>query len=204
MTMTTCSRPVTRHSFALDRTGGRHRRPGRRRRLPRLAILAAVLATAASATMPGTARGAPPAPGRLSWPLPPTPSVTRYFEPPETPYGPGHRGVDLAAAPGTNVLAAAEGVVMFAGQVAGRGVLSIDHDGGLRTTYQPVAPTVTTGDQVFRGQVLGTLVAGHPGCPEPACLHFGVRRGEEYVDPLALIGEPPEIRLKPWEGSPMP
>ncbi len=90
---------------------------------------------------------------------------------------------------------------MFAGQVAGRGVVSIDHEGGLRTTYQPVAPMVTAGDQVYRGQVLGTLAAGHPGCPEPACLHFGVRRGEEYVDPLALIGEQSEIRLKPWEGD---
>jgi len=90
---------------------------------------------------------------------------------------------------------------MFAGQVAGRGVVSIDHEGGLRTTYQPLAPTVTAGDQVYRGQVLGTLATGHPGCPEPACLHFGVRKGEEYVDPLALIGEPSEIRLKPWEGE---
>ncbi|MFD6070407.1 murein hydrolase activator EnvC family protein [Amycolatopsis lurida] len=201
MTSTTSSRPVTRHSFALDRTGGRHRRPGHVRPLPRLAILATVLAILTSATMPGTARGAPSPQGRLSWPLSPTPSVTRYFEPPSTPYGPGHRGVDLAAPPGTHVLAAAEGVVMFAGQVAGRGVVSIDHDGGLRTTYQPLAPTVTAGDQVYRGQVLGTLAAGHPGCPKPACLHFGVRRGEEYVDPLAVLGEPSEIRLKPWEGD---
>ncbi|RSN64954.1 M23 family peptidase [Amycolatopsis sp. WAC 04182] len=201
MTSTTSSRLVTRHSFAIDRTGGRHRRPGPARRLPRLAILATVLAILTSATTPGTARGAPSAQGRLSWPLSPTPSVTRYFEPPSTPYGPGHRGVDLAAPPGANVLAAAEGVVMFAGQVAGRGVVSIDHDGGLRTTYQPLAPTVTAGDQVYRGQVLGTLAAGHPGCPEPACLHFGVRRGEEYVDPLTVIGEPSEIRLKPWEGD---
>ncbi|MGY6650971.1 murein hydrolase activator EnvC family protein [Amycolatopsis sp. TRM77291] len=201
MTSTTSSRPVTRHSFAIDRTGGRHRRPGHARRLPRLAILATVLAILTSAAMPGTARGAPTPQGRLSWPLSPAPSVTRYFEPPSTPYGPGHRGVDLAAPPGANVLAAAEGVVMFAGQVAGRGVVSIDHDGGLRTTYQPLALSVTTGDQVHRGQVLGTLAAGHPGCPEPACLHFGVRRGEEYVDPLTLIGEPSEIRLKPWEGD---
>ncbi|HET6289190.1 MAG TPA: M23 family metallopeptidase [Amycolatopsis sp.] len=201
MTMTSCSRPVTRHSLAIDRTGGRHRRPGHPRPLPRLAILATLLAILASAAMPGTARSAPTPQGRLSWPVSPAPSVTRYFEPPATPYGPGHRGVDLPAPPGTNVLAAAEGVVMFAGQVAGRGVVSIDHEGGLRTTYQPLAPTVTAGDQVYRGQVLGTLATGHPGCPEPACLHFGVRKGEEYVDPLALIGEPSEIRLKPWEGE---
>ncbi|WP_037303495.1 murein hydrolase activator EnvC family protein [Amycolatopsis orientalis] len=201
MTMTTCSRPVTRHSVAIDRNGGRHRRPGRPRALPRVAILATVLALLAAFATPGTARGAPSPQGRLSWPLSSAPSVTRYFEPPATPYGPGHRGVDLASAPGANVLAAAEGVVMFAGQVAGVGVVSLDHDGGLHTTYQPLTPSVTAGDQVYRGQVLGTLAAGHPGCPEPACLHFGVQRGGEYVDPLALIGEPAEIRLKPWEGG---
>jgi murein DD-endopeptidase MepM/ murein hydrolase activator NlpD len=201
MTMTSCSRPVTRHSFAIDRTGGRHRRPGRPRRLPRVAILATTLALVASFAAPGTAKAASSPQGRLSWPLSPTPSVTRYFEPPATPYGPGHRGVDLVAAPGTNVLAAAEGVVMFAGQVAGRGVVSIDHEGGLHTTYQPLAPVVTAGDQVYRGQVLGTLAPGHPGCPDTACLHFGVRKGDVYVDPLALIGEPSEIRLKPWEGG---
>jgi murein DD-endopeptidase MepM/ murein hydrolase activator NlpD len=140
--------------------------------------------------------------GRLAWPLSPRPQVTRYFEAPESPYGPGHRGVDLAAAPGQEVLAADVGVVMFAGQVAGHGVVSLDHDGGLRTTYQPVTPTVTTGEQVYRGQPLGTVAPGHPGCSVPACLHWGARRGTEYVDPLALTGAPGRVRLKPWGGGP--
>jgi murein DD-endopeptidase MepM/ murein hydrolase activator NlpD len=200
MTLISCSRPVTRHSFALDRGGGRHRRPGRPRRRRWLAIAAAVLTTIATLTAPGAARADPVPDGRLSWPLSPIPKVTRYFEPPETPYGPGHRGIDLASAPDAGVLATAEGMVIFAGQLAGRGVVSVDHEGGLRSTYEPVTPSVVTGDQVHRGQVLGKLAAGHLGCPEPACLHFGVRRGEEYLDPLALIGEPSEIRLKPWEG----
>jgi len=139
---------------------------------------------------------------RLSWPLSPVPVVTKYFDAPETPYGAGHRGVDLAAVPGQEVLAADAGVVVFAGLVGGRPVMSVDHDGGLRTTYEPVEPKVAPGEQVYRGQVLGTVVAGHPGCAVAACLHWGVRRGEEYVDPLSLTGEVGEYRLKPWGGGP--
>ncbi|MFJ1763690.1 M23 family metallopeptidase [Amycolatopsis sp. NPDC088138] len=146
---------------------------------------------------PSPAARAVPQP-RLSWPLSPVPVVTKYFDAPETPYGAGHRGVDLAAVPGQEVLAADAGVVVFAGIVAGRPVISVDHDGGLRTTYEPVLPKVAAGDQVFRGQVLGTVLAGHPGCAVAACLHWGVRRGEEYVDPLSLTGEVGEYRLKPW------
>lgn len=136
---------------------------------------------------------------RFSWPLSPPPEVTRAFEAPATEYGPGHRGVDLAAAPGQPVLAAAPGVVVFAGQVAGQGVVSIDHDGGLRTTYEPVTPTVPAGAQVYGGQQIGLVNPGHPGCPVAACLHWGVRRGEEYLNPLALIRTESVIRLKPWE-----
>jgi murein DD-endopeptidase MepM/ murein hydrolase activator NlpD len=180
----------------------------RPRTAQRLAVLfALVTATfAASApAVPAVARGAPVPQARLSWPLSPVPVVTRYFDAPETPYGTGHRGVDLAAVPGQDVLAADAGVVVFAGAVGGRGVVSVDHDGGLRTTYEPLTPVVAAGDQVYRGQVLGKVVPGHPGCPVAACLHWGVRRGlgfTEYVDPLALTGEPGEFRLKPWGGDP--
>ncbi|MEV6901820.1 M23 family metallopeptidase [Amycolatopsis sp. NPDC051372] len=136
--------------------------------------------------------------GRLAWPLTPRPKVTRFFEPPATAYGPGHRGVDLEAAAGQQVLAADLGVVIFAGQIGGHGVVAVDHDGGLRTTYLPLTPTVVTGDQVYRGQPLGTVAAGHPGCPTATCLHWGARKGEEYIDPLALVGTPGRVRLKPW------
>ncbi|WP_370648246.1 murein hydrolase activator EnvC [Amycolatopsis sp. FU40] len=144
----------------------------------------------------------PEEPGRLAWPLTPRPHVTRNFEPPATPFGPGHRGVDLEAAAGQQVLAADRGVVVFAGQVAGQGVVAVDHDGGLHTTYLPIAPAVAAGDQVYRGQPLGTAAPGHPGCPTAVCLHWGARRGTEYIDPLALVGTPSRVRLKPWAEGP--
>jgi murein DD-endopeptidase MepM/ murein hydrolase activator NlpD len=161
-------------------------------------------ATALLATAAGPPVGTPGTPrqSRLAWPFSPVPVITRYFDAPETPFGPGHRGLDLAAVPGQEVLAADAGVVVFAGLVAGRPVLSVDHDGGLRTTYEPVEAKVAAGDQVHRGQVLGTVLAGHPGCAVAACLHWGVRRGDEYVDPLALTGVAGEYRLKPWGGGP--
>jgi hypothetical protein len=71
--------------------------------------------------------------------------MVRRFDPPPRPWLPGHRGVDLAADPGAPVYAAGPGVVRFAGEVAGRGVVSVDHAGGLRTTYEPVTPAVTEG-----------------------------------------------------------
>lgn len=161
-------------------------------------------ATSSSPTLAGSADRALAEPlltdlePRFSWPLSPAPAVTRPFQAPSTPYGPGHRGVDLAAAPGQQVLAAGPGVVIFAGQVAGDGVVSIDHDGGLRTTYEPVTPLVAAGTQVFAGQPIATVNPGHPGCPGAACLHWGVRRGEEYLSPLGLIRAVSAIRLKPW------
>ncbi|HKS43936.1 MAG TPA: M23 family metallopeptidase [Amycolatopsis sp.] len=137
---------------------------------------------------------------RFSWPLSPEPAVTRPFDGPATDYGAGHRGVDLAAAPGQPVLSAGPGVVVFAGVVAGQGVLSIDHDGGLRTTYEPVTVAVMAGTQVYRRQPVGTVNPGHPGCAATACLHWGVLRDGEYLNPLGLIRTESVIRLKPWNG----
>ncbi|MBW8764957.1 MAG: M23 family metallopeptidase [Geodermatophilales bacterium] len=158
-------------------------------------LLAAVLAPVPAAAEPVV----PPAPATALWSAPVGGElvVTRPFEPPANPYAAGHRGVDLAGPPGSPVLAAGDGVVAFAGMVAGRPVVSIDHADGLRTTYEPVHPSVGAGQAVARGSPIGTLAAGHTGCPSPACLHWGLRRGETYLDPLTLL-RPPEVRLLPW------
>jgi murein DD-endopeptidase MepM/ murein hydrolase activator NlpD len=123
-------------------------------------------------------------------------SVTRLFDPPPHYYGRGHRGADVAGRPGLAVVAAGDGTVVFAGRVAGRGVVSVEHAGGLRTTYEPVTVTVTPGTPVRRGDTLGGLEPGHRGCPVAACLHWGLRRPAsaggagafEYLDPLLLLG----------------
>jgi murein DD-endopeptidase MepM/ murein hydrolase activator NlpD len=113
----------------------------------------------------------------------------RRFDTPPQPWLPGHRGADLPAVPGTVVRAAGAGTIVFAGQVAGRGVVSVAHPGGLRTTYEPVlVDDHRPGDPVAAGERIGTLAAGHPGCAAPACLHWGLRRGAEYLDPLTLLG----------------
>ena len=145
-----------------------------------------------------------PAPGpagvaRYRWPLTGTPPVVRAFEPPPRPWLPGHRGVDLGAAPGEVVCAAGGGIVYFAGTVAGRGVVSVLHDNGLRTTYEPVTPLVRAGAQVSPGHPIGLLSAGHAGCRATACLHWGLRDDTSYLDPLALLGLA-RLRLLPLNG----
>jgi murein DD-endopeptidase MepM/ murein hydrolase activator NlpD len=134
--------------------------------------------------------------GDYDWPLFPRPHVVRPFDNPEHDWLPGHRGVDLSGSAGQSVLAAGDGIVVFAGTVAGKAVVSIDHAGGLRTTYEPVKASVTVGRRVSRGSVIGTLEPGHPECVAIACLHWGLRRGRDYLDPLGLIHVVP-IRLKP-------
>lgn len=133
----------------------------------------------------------------FAWPVP-SPHVVRVFDPPPEPWLAGHRGVDLAVPPGSAVLSAGPGTVVFAGRLAGRGVVSVDHAHGLRTTYEPVEPVVQAGDELITGQALGTVSAGHPGCPAAACLHWGLRRGDAYLDPLALLGRG-RVRLLPLQ-----
>ncbi|MDG4792531.1 M23 family metallopeptidase [Micromonospora sp. WMMD1082] len=135
--------------------------------------------------------GSAPATGGVvpfRWPVDGVPHPVRGFDPPPRPWLAGHRGVDLLAPAGATVRAAGAGTILFAGMVAGRPVVTVGHADGLRTTYEPVEPAVAVGTTVPAGAALGTLLAGHAGCPAAACLHWGLRRGPEYLDPLALLG----------------
>ncbi|MET8077307.1 M23 family metallopeptidase [Streptomyces sp. NPDC005303] len=148
-----------------------------------------------------------PAIGR-AWPVGSRPMVLRGWEPPATVYGRGHRGVDLAAPAGTPVRAVAAGRVSFAGRVAGKGVVSVELTGtDLRTTYEPVTASVEKGDEVAAGEAVGTVEPTGSHCTT-TCVHWGLRRGETYLDPLSLL--PPWLlhrgpsRLLPVLGVPLP
>lgn len=133
-------------------------------------------------------------------PVPAPPLVLTPFAPPADRYGAGHRGVDLAAQPGSTVVAAGAGRVVFAGVLVGRGVLSIEHSGGLRTTYEPVTAAIAAGSSVLAGQPVGVLEPGHPGCAPASCLHWGARLPDRvYLDPMSLL-DPWRVRLLPWDG----
>lgn len=152
--------------------------------------------------VPGAAvlASAPEPAGRFRWPVDGPPRPVRRFDPPPRPWLPGHRGVDLAAPAEAVIRSAGPGTVLFAGLVAGRPVITVGHADGLRTTHEPVRPVVRPGQQVTAGTPLGELLPGHPGCPAAACLHWGLRRGTDYLDPLALLGLG-RVRLLPVGGA---
>jgi peptidase M23-like protein len=160
-------------------------------------LLGAVLCPVGAATPAHAGSGGE----RWVWPLAPRPEVVRAFDPPEDPYGAGHRGIDLSGRIGQSVLAVTDGRVRFVGMVAGRGVVVIEH-GDERSTYEPVIGAVEVGDRVRAGQVVGRLelVASH--CWPSACLHLGRIAGETYLDPLELlVGRTGPVRLLPFHGA---
>ncbi|MFX4271182.1 peptidoglycan DD-metalloendopeptidase family protein [Propionibacteriaceae bacterium Y1685] len=169
-----------------------------------VSVLALVMSVLLIGTVltPAAARATPPLPQPSGWPLTPAPEVVRGFEPPKEKWGAGNRGLDLAADDGQQVLAAGAGRVSFAGTIAGRGVVVIDH-GGVRTTYEPVSASVSVGARVAYGDVIGVVRGSH--CADRGCLHWGLRQGEEYLDPLLLIntttppGPTSPVRLLPGD-----
>lgn len=129
-------------------------------------------------------------------------NVTRRAEIPEKNWHSGHRGVDLGARPGAEILAAEDGVVAYVGVIVGTPVISIDHAGGIRTTYQPVHSLVKVGDAVSEGDIIGTIARPTSQfAREHTGLHWGARTApDRYIDPLTLLA-PPQIRLKPLDPS---
>ena len=121
------------------------------------------------------------------WIRPVDGAVVRPFDPPRTRFGAGHLGADLAVSAGAPVRAAGPGVVAFEGSIAGSRHVVIAHAGNLRTSYSFLASiAVRRGEQVAAGAVVGTAGGtgeGHDG----SVLHFGLRAGNTYLDPMALF-----------------
>lgn len=158
-----------------------------------------------------------------TWSPPATGGLLRAFDPPAQPWAAGHRGADWAA-PDGQVVAPAAGTVHFAGNVAGRPVITLAHPHGMFSSMEPVtaAEGLVVGDTVAAGEVLGTVgdrasptgaatgdTAGH--CPQ-RCVHWGVRipdgwvvdgsAWDRYLDPLVLLGWSGPSVLWPLEGGP--
>jgi murein DD-endopeptidase MepM/ murein hydrolase activator NlpD len=137
-----------------------------------------------------------------TWVWPVTGPVVNAFDPPDSPYGSGHRGIDIAAAVGTVAVAPEAGVVSFAGPIGGNLFLTLDHGGGLTSTFSWVSSLlVRRGDVVAVGQPVVLTGWAHPGSAV-ASLHFGVRLDGVYQDPLDYLGPidvTSLIRLAPWD-----
>ena len=125
------------------------------------------------------------------------------FDGPPAPWLPGHRGVDFKALTGTVVRAPADGVVSFAATVVDRPVVSVRHaPWGSRevlSSFEPVVAAVIPGQRVRAGQVIGWKGSG--GHCTAGCVHWGVRVGSNYVDPLGMLAA--SVRLLPLEPTPV-
>jgi murein DD-endopeptidase MepM/ murein hydrolase activator NlpD len=94
-----------------------------------------------------------------------------------------HKGVDLAAAWGTPIVAAVDGVVTYAGWHGGHGkYVAIAHGGGLATGYAHMSSiAVPAGTRVAQGQVIGYV--GSTGLSTGPHLHYELYRNGEAIDP---------------------
>ncbi len=123
--------------------------------------------------------------GTWAWPV--SGPILRPFDPPGSPYGSGHRGIDIGSPAGTTVVAPETGTVTFAGTVAGHLFVTLAHGAGLSSTYSWLAGIlVNEGDLVARGQPIAASGGCHPGDVDP-CLHLGVKLNDAYVDPLDYL-----------------
>lgn len=100
-----------------------------------------------------------------------------------------HYGVDYAAPKGTPIVAAADGVVIFAGKRGGYGnLIEIRHENNLKTLYAHMnsfASGMKSGKKVKRGQLVGRV--GSTGLSTGPHLHFGLYRNNVPINPLSSV-----------------
>ncbi|HEX5857938.1 MAG TPA: M23 family metallopeptidase [Microbacterium sp.] len=158
-------------------------------------VLALGPVTAAPAEASLAEAGQPAQPEPWVWPVDAPFRVSERFAAPAHDYAPGHRGIDLEPSGNTDVRAPADGVVAFSGDVAGRGIVTIDHGRGLVTTLEPVESELAEGAAVSQSDSVGALSVG--GHAVPGTVHFGVRLDGRYINPLLLLGGVPRAVLVP-------
>jgi murein DD-endopeptidase MepM/ murein hydrolase activator NlpD len=140
----------------------------------------------------------------LVWrvPLAPPVQLINQFRQPSSDYSAGHRGVDYQVSLGAAVFAPADGLVWFIGKVVNRNIVSLKHGSGILTEFEPVCSTLSPGETVAMGQVIGLVCDADASyrqhCPAARCLHFSLRFEGQYLSPLALIGGLNPSRLLPY------
>lgn len=131
------------------------------------------------------------------------PVLVNEFRQPNADWSAGHRGVDYLVAEGQTVFASNSGVISFSGVVVNRSVVSIRHDNGLISSYEPVCGSLPLNARVAAGEVFGEACGNsdYPShCGLRLCLHFSLRSAYGYLSPLIKIGGLSPSRLKPWDG----
>lgn len=164
-------------------------------------VLTSLLVLSAAWPVPSAASLRTPS---WSWPLSPRPAVVRAFAKPVQKWKAGHRGIDLDCAKAQEIRAPAPGTVSHSGRVVDRGVITITTEDGFRTSFEPVVDQLPRGTHVTAGTVIARRdpELKHEGCA--SCLHWGVREGEEYINPLSLVGALRPSVLLPRSRDPAP
>lgn len=160
-------------------------------------VLVAALLLATPALPPARASGAASPTAAWVWPIGGASSVIGEYRAPAHRYAAGHRGIDIAAAAGSPVVAPADGEVYFAGTVVDRPIVTIRTDEGVLASLEPVAASVAEGSRVAQGQLIGTVAAG--GHCSERCAHLGARVDGDYVSPLRFLGGIPRAVLLPLD-----
>lgn len=124
------------------------------------------------------------------WPCPSSSRITSTFGDRESPTegaSSNHKAIDIGASTGANILAAADGEVTISTySVSAGNYIMLDHGGGVSTVYMHCSQLlVSKGEKVKKGQVIAKV--GSTGYSTGPHLHFGVRSGGAYVDPLKYV-----------------
>lgn len=131
--------------------------------------------------------------GTFTWPLPSSSRITSDFGPRKSPTAgasSNHKGIDIGAPTGSDIVAAAPGKVIISRFSSSAGYyISIDHGGGLVTVYMHCSKLIAkVGDIVAGGQVIAEV--GSTGYSTGPHLHFGVSLNGTYVSPWGYVSKP--------------
>lgn len=123
----------------------------------------------------------------------------KRYQAPEKQWLSGHRGIDLNVEEGEELLAPADGMIAFAGSVAGKSVVTIRHGtlhGELTSTFEPATTDLPVGTMVKGGRIFAHVEGSSDHCVD-VCLHWGLKGADHgYTDPEGKV-RAVTIALKP-------